>query len=92
MSDMLDYEIHITLRPPSDKYAELQYRARAQEFGWKFSKIDGDPVLGDAVWHYLTTHRHSKADALTALKHMAAHFPGLVVREKIELIVYDTRY
>jgi len=76
------FELHITL---SNK-VEIQ--------GWKSSSIHGDPLLGPALKHYLTTYAGTKEEAEDKLK------DGLqvlylmdkkheIIRAKIEYIVFD---
>ena len=86
----MNYECHITLRRADGSKAE----EIAKLLHWKYSQIDGDPVLGKEVFAYLTTHSN---DMLTIHKRMTTAVDHLrsvgieVVREKIELIVYDTK-
>lgn len=86
----MNYECHITLKIGDAAIGEEV----ARELHWKTSRIDGDPVLGKAVYFYLTTHAVllprmiERLDAATA----ALRERGVeVVREKIEHIVYDTK-
>lgn len=60
---------------------------------WKFSKIDGDPLLGAKPHCYLTSHSKSVEDALVEMKrveYILREASVLVLRSKIELIIYDT--
>lgn len=63
---------------------------------WKFSKIDGDPVLGAGVKCYATSYDRTNEEHAIALVQNAAEFfrlSGLrVVRVKVERIVYDERF
>jgi hypothetical protein len=84
------FECHITVSTDDAKAATVI----ANEYHWKTSEIARDPVLGDKNFFYLTTHTkdygsmwiklRSAVDALEA-----SHVP--VIREKIELIVHDTK-
>lgn len=86
----MNYECHITVARKDGPVAEIL----AKEMHWKFSQIDGDPVLGKEVFAYLTTHDNDLLQmqrrmnyAVTALRDQGVE----VIREKIELIVYDTK-
>lgn len=86
----MQYECHITCRQVDAEAAA----AVAQAKHWKTSEIARDPVLGQATYYYLTSHsddymimfRRMK-EAVTALKEVDAW----VLREKIELIMYDSK-
>lgn len=84
------YECHITVDRNDGPAAEDV----AKRLHWKYSQIDGDPVLGKKVFAYLTTH---DTDVLRMHQRMVMASGDLkaigveVVREKIELIVYDTK-
>lgn len=89
------YEAHITMlaeRPEHD-----YIKNKVEGLGWKFSKIDGDPSLGSGVKCYATKHFKSslpKEQVLNELINTARNLNGLyadVIREKIELVIYDTR-
>lgn len=84
------FEVHITC---FQKDAEAATRVAAAEH-WKTSQIAGDPVLGKDTYFYLTTHGADLprtmgrlALASTLLKEAGVE----VVREKIEVIIYDTK-
>jgi hypothetical protein len=88
------YECHITLRGQPQRLKEL-----VESYGWKFSAIDGDPVLGAGVLCYATKHfntRHPESDVIREMNSVAAELAGKslveeVVRQKVELVVYDTK-
>lgn len=86
----MNYECHITVERQDGPVAA----GVATALHWKYSQIDGDPVLGKKVYAYLTTHdsdllrmRDRMTTAVSALRDQGVD----VVREKIELIVYDTK-
>lgn len=88
------YEAHITIT------AEFSQRLIALlEDGafkaWKFSQIHGDITLGDKLYCYLTKHSRDvfalKQELDQAANSLRSHFGFLVVREKIEAIIYDTK-
>jgi hypothetical protein len=84
------YECHITI--PA-KAAEAG-REIASKTHWKFSVIDGDPVLGKHVFAYLTTHGTDLTKVVARMNEVSAEVKAYgvdVIREKIELIVYDTK-
>ena len=86
----MTYECHITCN--RDDHSIVQNVG--EPAGWKFSKIDGDPLLGQKVFCYLTRH-HRDFEALKSLMQAmtsALKIVGVeVVREKIEHIIYDTK-
>lgn len=86
------YECHITLKSRRADKEDLE-----EITNWKFSIIDGDPVLGDGVKSYLTKQYSTKLDLtevtdfLLATSHLVQNLGFEVIREKIELVVYDDR-
>jgi hypothetical protein len=87
----MTYEVHITCdvrdRAIVDRVSEIYS-------WWKTSEIARDIVLGEKTYMYLTSHYREKsvaferlAEAVDLLKRLGC----LVVREKIELIIYDTK-
>ena len=86
----MNFECHITTTVTSAEEAERL----AKLFGWKTSEIKRDPLLGDASHFYLTRHDRSYRRIETDMKLLAADLRAVgcvVLREKIELIVYDTK-
>jgi hypothetical protein len=88
------YECHITMRGnPKD------IKPLVESFNWKFSAIDGDPVLGNGVLCYATRHynaRWQKQSIIDEMRIVAAQLSQKapveeVLREKVELVVYDTK-
>lgn len=86
------FECHVTMTgDPS------VVRPAVEELHWKFSTIDGDPVLGAGVKCYATRMFPSTMfrtevfnKLLKASKELAAK--GItVLRKKIELVIYDDR-
>ena len=87
----MSYECHITLMV-ADSTAATPI---AKEAGWKTSKIDGDPLLGDRVFFYLTAHSASYHMLYTKMERTVSllNRQGIaVVREKIEHILHDIRF
>jgi hypothetical protein len=85
------YEIHITCYQNQEAIAELV----ANELHWKTSKIAGDPVLGKDTYFYLTTHTATEKLAYERLGDCEIELNAnnvVVVRSKIEHIIYDKRY
>lgn len=86
------YECHITFERPKDAtIIELP--------NWKFSCIDGDPILGKGVKSYYTRHYNTAflpaqmVMEMERLKPIIEAQPGhRVLRTKVELVVHDTRY
>ncbi len=84
------YECHITV----DKKFSMALEAMAKILHWKYSCIDGDPVLGKQAFAYLTTHDNSFERMVTRMDEVCDLLEPMlipVLRKKIELIVYDTK-
>ncbi len=68
-----------------------------ERFGWKFSCINGDPVLGDGVKCYATMlYAKSKGEDWVKgrLLYIALKMKNegvKVLRRKVELVIYDDR-
>lgn len=87
---MGNYECHITV---ANRDALAAYEI-AEDMGWKTSKIDGDPVLGDKVHYYLTCHGDDYISIIVKMKETSRLLIEAGVkplREKIEEILYDTK-
>ena len=84
------YECHITVAvDDSDKASTV-----AKELHWKTSEIARDPVLGNATYFYLTSHSDDYQkmwDRMSAASASLKAAGVIVIREKIEHIVYDTK-
>lgn len=86
------YEAHITLNGDPEFSKES-----VESINWKFSKIDGDPVMGDGVKCYATRHFNAKwptEDVVAWLFAAATKLNRLgieVTRRKVELVIYDDR-
>lgn len=84
------YECHITV-PAARRNEAIKVAAQR---GWKTSEIARDPILGDGTYFYLTSHDdnlitlHGRM-SLCALNLREWGVP--VIRQKIEMIVYDTK-
>jgi hypothetical protein len=82
------YEAHITF---SKDHADFVRRCAA-ELEWKFSQIDGDPVLGDKVFCYLSAHDDSQMRLMQRMGDVVEKlkpFGIIPLRTKIEEILYD---
>ena len=87
---MAKFEAHVT--------CERAQALEVQRFGeltdWRFSAFDADPMLGDKPYCYLTQYS-TDAEVLLVEMHTLVRLliqAGVVVlREKIERIVYDTK-
>lgn len=86
------YEAHITfLGHPSTLRPEVEKQ------GWRFSTINGDPVLGEGIKCYATTFfnaRRTETEVIEVLHATARIFSELghkVIRRKIELVLHDDR-
>lgn len=88
----MKFECHIILKDaPTDQLQHL-----GNMMGWSYSCIQGDPMLGQAAYQYLTAYFSTKKMAIQATDTLATfltnlHYPDPVVRRKVEYIVYDTR-
>ena len=88
------YECHITLK---DSLPRDYVRQQVEEFNWKFSAIDGDPILGNETFCYATRHypeSKPKDEVIKDMNDMAVRLAKdeiEVVREKVELVIYDTK-
>lgn len=88
------YECHITIEGDRKIIEDVVTNA----VGWKFSAIDGDPSLGEGVKCYATMHYNNRIPLMevidrvqTTAKNIAAFGHMKIVREKVEIVVYDTR-
>jgi hypothetical protein len=86
------YECHITMMGDPGTLKPM-----VEDIGWKFSAIDGDPVMGDGVKCYATTFFNARVGTGEALERLLIAAAALrdkgaeVVRRKIELVVFDDR-
>jgi hypothetical protein len=84
------YECHITIALADAEIGEKV----AEKFHWSTSQIERDPVLGKASYFYLTTHSKDFAeieDRMNVATETLGLLGALVIREKIEQIIYDTK-
>lgn len=88
------YEAHITLLGSPERI-----KPAVDLIKWKFSVIDGDPVLGKGVKCYATKHFNAKMDKEEVLMDLRMAADALeyalpedeVIRRKIELVIFDDR-
>ena len=84
------FECHITVSTDdAEKATDV-----AEICHWKTSEIARDPILGDKNFFYLTTHAKdykSMWERLRVCVEMLGNRNIPVIREKIELIVHDTK-
>lgn len=91
------YECHITIEQLPNQSRE-HVRQAVERTGWKFSAIDGDPVLGNKVLCYATRHfanQMAPGDVSQRMNIVAEDLSTnqlKVVRQKVELVVYDTKW
>lgn len=89
----MNFECHITF-PASDSMIARTTAGQRGFEGWKYSVIEGDPLLGPGVHAYLTRHSINYITLFTGMKALVGALTqnGVgVIREKIELIMYDTK-
>lgn len=75
------YEAHITCSEEPKDFPAY----------WKLSKISGDPDLGSGDRWYLTNHYGGIQRAARETDAVAFKLGRTVVRQKIELVVMDTK-
>ncbi len=86
------YECHVAML---GNPAEI--RSHVEKLGWKFSAIDGDPVLGGGVKCYATmlySKLFNQDVIVNRTKNLAKTLENLgfnVLRRKVELVVFDDR-
>ena len=86
------YECHVTMIGDPDKIRPL-----VEETKWKFSAIDGDPVLGEGIKCYATRMfniRMEEWEVIDQLLRTAEHLLARgckVLRRKVERVIYDDR-
>ncbi len=89
------YECHITVKPSTNDRSDL--KDLLDKVDWKHSKITNDPDLGYAVWAYATKHYPASKQINKVIEKMneiasLLKYEGFtVVREKVELVIYDTK-
>ena len=85
------YEAHITFHG----FESSGVKGLTQIVGGKFSRMEGDPVLGDDRYCYLTMHSEDVEGLKAWMKSVAemarSHYI-YPIREKIEQIIYDHRF
>jgi hypothetical protein len=87
------YELHITMDTVRRDLAEEIVKA----IGWKYSCIDGDPVLGKGSKVYATKHFNQKKSEEEVMKELnkaeleLAHYYLNPIRKKIELVLFDSK-
>lgn len=88
------WEVHITI---GKSFCSAAHAVKLLGPGWKHSQIDGDPQLGPGVKQYATKnypHTMTAGEVQRELNQSAQFFRErnwLVLREKIELVMYDTK-
>lgn len=91
----MKFEAHITINREDYEKARDAVAAVGAEDKWKVSRIDGDPVMGDKVFAYLTGYDTNYEVMLRRLRAAIEFLRGYdvpVLREKIELIMHDVRH
>lgn len=84
------FECHITV---STDDSEVAIKVAVDQH-WKTSEIARDPVLGDKNFFYLTTHTKDYGTIWTKMRAAVDSLEAFdvpVIREKIELIIHDTK-
>lgn len=98
----MSFEIHVTSEIRKSEYNPIShinrqsmFEAVAENYGWKTSMIDGDPVLGKGIKFYFTAHEKTLPKARRKLEELVKkikeeNWP--LLRAKIEKIVFDEIY
>lgn len=81
------FECHVTLMPEHEKAVTPV----AKKHGFKTSRIDGDPLLGDKVYFYCTASGLQYDSLLERMNSLVADLPVPHLRRKIESVVLDIR-
>lgn len=93
--EAISYECHITIK---DNVEHSTIEKILNNVNWKFSCIKGDPILGKQTFCYATKHyptNKSKEEVIEKVNEASNLFEknGLeIIRKKIELIIWDTKY
>jgi hypothetical protein len=86
------FECHVTMLGNP-----VEIRPVVESLKWKFSVIDGDPVLGEGIKCYATRLFNKKLGTEDVTKNLlrtaeALECQGFVVlRRKVELVIFDDR-
>ena len=84
------FECHVTCGLLHKKQCE----PIAAELHWKTSQIERDPVLGNATYFYFTTYDADYVILFNKMRYLSMVLTRHlipVIREKIELIMYDSK-
>ncbi len=87
------WELHVTMEG-----LPRTLKQKVESVGWKFSAIDGDPILGAGVKCYATSHLNKKVPLEAAIALLTETGSALrkigcnVTREKVESVDFDRRY
>lgn len=89
------YELHVTFKGPSlIEYLHCHFEPPPKP--WTYSRIDGDPMFGEGVKQYLTTHctvdrtiEDLVSNELANAKRWLIARGFTVLRSKVELVVHD---
>lgn len=90
----MSFEVHVTCHRHDGIKAQAAVKAFPNLKDLHFSAIDGDPQLGKKAFCYFTTHSNNYITAYHQMKMCVAalqHAEVPVLREKIEMIMYDTK-
>lgn len=91
------YEVHITMEDGHGAALRDRIKYLLSSYNWKYSRIDGDPILGDGVKQYATRHYHRRTQMEYVrmqldLMHLDLERIGaIVVRKKIEAVLVDEK-
>jgi len=88
----MTFECHITVQCLMHRIDFL--RSYIETYGWSFSRIAGDPLLGDFIFCYATNHFDKETDAHKHTMMVSEYLikEGFDVRRrKIEKVVLDQR-
>ena len=87
------FECHITIAD-SLSHTHVNIKQSVLDAKWKFSCIDGDPLLGKQILYYATRwfeHRENAIIETNRQKDLFIQHGLRVVRAKVEEVIYDAR-
>lgn len=87
----MNYELHITMEDPEP----FKVKTAVEALQWKFSKIDGDPIMGEGIKCYATNYSNAELkEVIKWIEDTADQLSSLgcnVIRRKIEKTIYDRK-
>lgn len=92
---MRKFEAHLTMDIVNSTLIQAKlWSDQLLWVGWKFSKIDGDALMGNKPYCYLTTYDADGNVLLSRCRHaeeILLRYEVPVLRIKVEEILFDTK-